>query len=102
MVWEASEAALVVKKLPANAGDIGNTGSIPGLGRSGGGNGKPLQCSCLEDPMDRGTWWTTVHGDTKTQTWLKRLSTQARVVWESASQARQNLGGRNEVSAIIT
>ena len=46
--------ALVVKKLPANAGDIGNTGSIPGLGRSGGGNGKPLQYSCLGNPLDGG------------------------------------------------
>ena len=45
----------VVKNLPANAGD---TGSIPGWGRSPGeGNGNPLQCSCLENPMDRGAWW---------------------------------------------
>ena len=47
---------LVVKNLPVNAGDIRDSGSIPGLGRSpGGGNGNPLQCSCLENPMDRGT-----------------------------------------------
>ena len=53
----------VVKNLPANAGD---TGSIPGLGRSPGeGNGKPLQYSCLENPMNRGAWWATVHGVTK-------------------------------------
>ena len=39
-----------------------DTGSIPGLGKShGGGHGNPLQCSCLEDPMDRGAWWATVH-----------------------------------------
>ena len=45
----------MVKNLPANAGD---TGSIPGWGRSPGeGNGNPLQCSCLENPMDRGAWW---------------------------------------------
>ena len=47
----ASQAALAVKKLPANAGDIRDAGLIPGLGRSpGGGCGNPLQCSCLEDP----------------------------------------------------
>ena len=58
----------VVKNPPANAGDMG---SIPGWGRSlGGGHGKPLQYSCLENPMDRGTWWATVHGITKSQTWL--------------------------------
>ena len=45
--------------------------SIPALGRySGGGNGYPLQYSCLENPTDRGAWWATVHGATKSQTWL--------------------------------
>ena len=45
--------------------------SIPGLGRSPGeGNGNPLQCSCLENPMDRGAWWATVRGVTKSQTQL--------------------------------
>ena len=43
--------------------DARDMGSIPGSGRSpGGGNGNPLQCSCLENPMDRGAWWATVHG----------------------------------------
>ena len=52
----------VVKNPPANAGDVG---SIPGLGRSPGkGNGNPLQYSCLENLMDRGAWWATVHGVT--------------------------------------
>ena len=52
-----SQVALVVKNLPANAGDIRDAGSIPGLGRSPGeGNGNPLQYSCLENPMDRGAW----------------------------------------------
>ena len=56
----ASKVALVVKKLPANAGGLGDTGLIPGLGRSSGeGNGNP-QYSCLENPMDRGTWRATV------------------------------------------
>ena len=52
----------VVKNPPAKAGDARDAGSIPGLGRSpGGGKGNPLQCSCLENPMDRGAWWATVH-----------------------------------------
>ena len=53
---------LVVKNLSANAGDIRDVGSIPGLGRSpGGGHGNPLQYSCLENPTDRGAWQATVH-----------------------------------------
>ena len=53
----------VVKNPPANAGDIGDAGSIPSSGRFlGGENGNPLQYSCLENPMDRGAWLTTVHG----------------------------------------
>ena len=52
--------ALVGKNLPANAGDIRDAGSILGLGRSpGGGHGNPLQDSCLENSMDRATWWAT-------------------------------------------
>ena len=58
----------VVKNLPANAG---NTGSVPGLGRSTReGNGNPLQYSCLENPMDREAWWATVHEMSKSQTRL--------------------------------
>ena len=61
----------VVKNLPANAGDAGNAGLIPELGRSPGvGNGNPLQYSCLENSMDRGAWQATVPGITKSQTWL--------------------------------
>ena len=60
-----------VKNLPANAGAAGESDSVPGLGRSpGGGNDNLLQCSCLENPMDIGTWWATVHGVTKSQTRL--------------------------------
>ena len=56
----------MVKNLPANAGDVRDLGSISGLGRSpGGGHGNPLQYSCLENPIDRGAWWATVHGDHK-------------------------------------
>ena len=69
----------MVKNLPANAGDIRDTRSIPGSGRSpGGGHGNPVQYSCLENPMDRGTWWATVQGVVKSQTQLKQLSTHAR------------------------
>ena len=56
----------MVKNPPANAGD---ESSIPGLGRSpGGGNGNPVQYSCLGSPVDRGAWWATVHGVTNSQT----------------------------------
>ena len=60
------ELVLVVKNLPVNAGDVRDTGSIPGLGRSPGeGNGTPFQYSFLGNPMDRGTWWAIVHGVAK-------------------------------------
>ena len=63
----------MIKNPLANAGD---SGFIPGSGRSPGmGNGNPLQYSCLENPMDRGAWWTTVHGVAKSRTRLNRLST---------------------------
>ena len=59
--------------LPASAGDKRDVGSVPGSGRfPGGGNSNPLQCFCLENSMDRGAWWATVHGVAKSQT---RLST---------------------------
>ena len=64
--------ALVVKNPPASAGDIGDAGSISGSGRfPREGNDNPLQCSCLENPMDRGLWWATVHGVAKSRTQLK-------------------------------
>ena len=56
----------MVNNPPASAGDIGDIGSIPRLGRSSGaGIGNLLQYSCLENPMDRGAWGVTVHGVTK-------------------------------------
>ena len=62
----------MVKKLPANAGDIREAGSIPGLGRSpGGGHGNPLQ---LENPTDRGAWRAAVHKVTQSWTQLKQLN----------------------------
>ena len=52
----------MVKNPPANSGDTTDMSSVPGLGRSlGGEHGNPLQDSCLENPMDRGAWWATVH-----------------------------------------
>ena len=56
------QVALVVKNPSANAGDVRDVGSISWLGRSPGGErGNPLQYSCLENPMDRGAWWVTIH-----------------------------------------
>ena len=56
----------VLKNPPANAGDVRDTGSIPGSGRfPGGGHDRPLHCSCREDPMHRGAWWAIVHRVTK-------------------------------------
>ena len=73
--------AQTVKNPPANTGD---PGSIPGSGRSpGGGNGSPLQYSCLENPMDRGAWWATVHGVAELDTLCK-----FRAGTELASKAR--------------
>ena len=62
----SSQVALEVKKLPANAGDVRDKGSIPESRRSPGGECEnPLQYSGLENPPDRGAWWATVHGVTK-------------------------------------
>ena len=62
----------VVKESACNAGDTGDVSSIPGSGRSPGrGNGNLLQYSCLENSMDKGTWWGTVHWVAKSRTRLK-------------------------------
>ena len=66
----------MVKSSSGNARDTGDAGSVLGSGRSPGeGNGNPLQCSCLENPVDRGAWRAVVHGVSKSQT---LLSTRAR------------------------
>ena len=78
ILWNlgTSQVVLVVKNLPANAGEVRDTDSIPGLGRSPGvGNDNPCQYSCLENSMDRGAWWATVDGVTKSWT---QLSTYTR------------------------
>ena len=67
----ASQVVLVVKNLPASAGGARDVGSIPGSGRyPGERNGNPFQYFCLENPMDRGPWWATVHGVAKSPTRL--------------------------------
>ena len=72
----------MVKNPAVNVGDIRDSGSIPGLGRSPGeGNGNSLQYSCLENPLDRGAWWATVHGVEKSQTKLKQLSKPAKTLF---------------------
>ena len=63
---KASQVSLEVKNPPANARDLREVGSVPGVGRSSGArNGNPLQCSCLENPRDRQAWWARVHGVAK-------------------------------------
>ena len=70
-LW-ASQVVPVVTNLPANAGDIRDSGSIPGLGRSPGEeNGNPVQYSCLGNPLDRGTWQATIHMVSQSGTRLK-------------------------------
>ena len=79
-LFGASQVVLVVKTLPANAGDKRDAGLIPGLGRSlGEGNGNPLQYSYLENPTDRGTWWATVHRVAKSWIRLKQLNTHTHI-----------------------
>ena len=70
----------VVKNPPANEGDSGDGGLIPGLGRSlGGGNGNPLQYSCLRNPTDRGAWQATVYRVTKSWTQLSTHTTTTKI-----------------------
>ena len=72
-VYWASPGGSVSKESACSAGDLG---SVPGLGKSPGeGNGNPLQYSCLEDSMDRGVWWATVHGVARVRYWLSDQTT---------------------------
>ena len=83
----ASQVALVVKKLPADTGNVRDASSVPGSGRSPGeGHGNRLQYSCLENPTDRGAQRATVYRVTNSRTWLKWLSTHAHVIVYTASQ----------------
>ena len=71
------------KESTCNAGDTGDVGSIPGLGRSpGGGSGNHLQYSCLENSMDRGAWWAMVRGSQRVrQDWVTNAKTCFMAVW---------------------
>ena len=69
--FKISWQSFFIKSLESSAGDARDVGLIPGSGRSpGGGNGNPLQYSCLGNPLIRGIWQATVHGVSKSQTWL--------------------------------
>ena len=77
----ASQVALVVKNPTASARNVRDPGSIPGLGRSPEGrHGNPLQYSCLENPIDGGGWWGTVHKVAKSQTRLNQFSTAQHIL----------------------
>ena len=79
VAYWASQVAQLVKNPSASAGDTRDAGSIPGSERSpGGGNGNPLQYSCLGNPLDRGAWWAAVCGVAESQT---RLSTHWLAGW---------------------
>ena len=78
----------MVKCLAYNVGDLG---SIPGLGRSSGeGNGNPLQYSCLENPMDRGAWWAIVHRVAKSQTLLSDFTSKSLQMVTAAMKLKDN------------
>ena len=81
---EGVPGGTVGKEYAYHAGDTGDLGLIPGLGRCpGSGRGNSLQYSCLGNPMDRGAWWAAVQGVAKSQTQLKRLSMHTRG-WDTA------------------
>ena len=85
-IINGSPGGSVVENPSAIAGDLRDMSSVPGLGRSPGrGHDIPLQSSCLENPMDRGACWGTVHGVTESQTRLKWLSTHTCVTDENYS-----------------
>ena len=80
------------KKKPSacNSGVAGDAGSVPGSGRSpGGGQGHPVQYSCLENPMRR-TQWATVHGVRKSRTWWKQLSTYSPILTGRENEQKEN------------
>ena len=83
----------VVKNLPANSGEAGDLGSIPGWGRSlGGANGNPLRDSCLEKPMDRGAWRATVHGVTQELVRTQRLDAHTWQCFHLLAESSRPLG----------
>ena len=97
---ESFPGGSVVKNLPANARDVG---SVPGSRRSpGGGNGNPLQYSCLENPMDRGDWQAIVHGITKNQTRLSMGLVALQHVESPQTRGRQILNHRTTREVLST
>ena len=75
------EPSIGGSEVKASAWNVGDLGSIPGSGRSPGeGSGTPLQYSCLENPMDGGAWWATVHGVAKSRTRLSNFTSLQRVI----------------------
>ena len=89
----ASQVALVVKNPPANTGGMRDMGSIPGSGRSPeGGHDDPLRDSCLENPLDRGAWWATVHRVAKSRTGLK---------WPSSSSSTKVVCGNGRRELVV-
>ena len=95
---KASPMTWWIKNL-CNIGATGDSSLIPGSGRFlGGGNGSPLQYSCLGNPMDREAWWVTFHGVAKSQT---RLSTLAHMSFSSWSQKDGNLSASLRLSILI-
>ena len=87
-----SQVALMVKNLLVNVGDIRDASSIPGSGRSlGGEHGNPLQYSCLGNSMERGAWWAAVHTVAESWAWLKRLGTHTHRDLTAFSSQRMNL-----------
>ena len=87
-----SQVVLAIRNSPANARDVRDAGSIPGSGRfPGGGDGNPLQYSCLENPMDRRAWRATVHKVTESQTRLKWHSTQGSTLCQGQCNKQHHL-----------
>ena len=100
---KASQVAQVVKNPPANAGDARDVGLVPELGRSPrGGNGNPLQYSCLENSMDRGVWWATVHGVPKSWTWLNNWACPHAVYWSFCFHCCQKQLDIRSTSAMLS
>ena len=88
----ASQVVLVVKNPPTKAGDPRDAGLISTLRRShGGGNGSPLQYSCLENPIDRGAWRATVQRVTQSQTQLKWLGNSSSFLWNHSDVKAMHL-----------
>ena len=86
------------KESACNAGATGDTGSIPGSGRSPGErHGNPLHCSCLENALYRGAWWATVHGVAKSQTQLKQFGMHAWNTCFPESRLLDMIGYHNKI-----